>query len=141
MKVVLDINALLVSLPKQSKYRPIFDLLIEGHFQSIISNDIISEYVEIIERKTNTFIANNVAELLLNLPNILKVDIYYEWQLISSDLDDNKYVDAYVCGNVDYLITNDQHFNILKQIKFPKVNVLSIDDFLALLKSSKSSEL
>lgn len=137
MKVVLDINALLVSLPKQSKYRPIFDFLIEGHFQSIISNDIISEYVEIIERKTNTFIANNVAELLLNLPNILKVDIYYEWQLISSDLDDNKYVDAYVCGNADYLITNDQHFNILKQIKFPKVNVLSIDDFLALLQSSK----
>lgn len=137
MKVVLDINALLVSLPKQSKYRPIFDLLIEGHFQSIISNDIISEYVEIIERKTNTFIANNVAEILLNLPNILKVDIYYEWQLISSDLDDNKYVDAYVCGNADYLITNDQHFNILKQIKFPKANVLSIDDFLALLQSSK----
>jgi putative PIN family toxin of toxin-antitoxin system len=130
MKVVLDTNVLLISIPKKSKYRSIFDALINGHFQAVISNDILSEYVEIIEQKTTFLIASSIAELLLNLKNVEKVDIYFEWKLILSDLDDNKYVDAYVCGNADYIITNDHHFKILKQIEFPKVNILTIDEFL-----------
>ncbi|MGQ7854263.1 putative toxin-antitoxin system toxin component, PIN family [Pedobacter sp. WC2501] len=133
MKVVLNINVLLVSIPKKSKYRPIFDTLISGYFHSVISNDILSEYVEILEQKTNFLVASNVAELLLNLKNVEKVDIYFEWKLILSDLDDNKYVDAYVCSNADYIITNDHHFKILKQIEFPKVNVLTIDEFLSVI--------
>ncbi|MGM9477907.1 putative toxin-antitoxin system toxin component, PIN family [Pedobacter sp. GSP4] len=133
MKVVLDINALLVSIPKKSKYRAIFDSLINEQFSAVISNDILSEYVEIIEQKTNFLIASNVAELLLNLRNVEKVDVYFEWKLILSDLDDNKYVDAYVCSNADYIITNDSHFNILKQIAFPKVNILTIDEFLSII--------
>ena len=133
MKVVLDINVLLVSIPKKSKYRPIFDALISGYFQAVISNDILSEYVEILEQKTNFLVASNIAELLLNLKNVEKVDIYFEWKLILSDLDDNKYVDAYVCSNADYIITNDHHFKILKQIEFPKVNLLTIDEFLPII--------
>ncbi|QDW28048.1 putative toxin-antitoxin system toxin component, PIN family [Pedobacter sp. KBS0701] len=133
MKVVLDINVLLISIPKKSKYRPIFDALISGYFRSVISNDILSEYVEILEQKTNFLVASNAAELLLNLKNVEKVDIYFEWKLILSDLDDNKYVDAYVCSNADYIITNDHHFKILKQIEFPKVNVLTIDEFLSVI--------
>jgi len=131
MKVVLDINVLLISIPKKSKYKAIFDALINGRFKAVISNDILSEYVEIIEQKATSQIANNLAELLLNLKNVEKVDIYFEWKLILSDLDDNKYVDAYVCSNADYIITNDQHFKILKQIEFPKVNVLTIDEFFS----------
>lgn len=133
MKVVLDINVLLISIPKKSKYRTIFDALINGYFQAVITNDILSEYVEILEQKTNFLVASNVAELLLNLKHVEKVDIYFEWKLILSDLDDNKYVDAYVCSNADYIITNDQHFKILKQIEFPKVNVLTIDEFLSII--------
>jgi len=133
VKVVLDINVLLISIPKKSKYRTIFDALINGYFQAVISNDILSEYVEILEQKTNFLVASNVAELLLNLKHVEKVDIYFEWKLILSDLDDNKYVDAYVCSNADYIITNDHHFKILKQIEFPKVNVLTIDQFLSII--------
>jgi putative PIN family toxin of toxin-antitoxin system len=134
MKVVLDTNVLLVSIPKKSKYRAIFDALIDGRFNAVISNDILSEYVEIIEQKTNFLVASNIAEMLLNLKSVEKVDIYFEWKLILSDLDDNKYVDAYVCSNADYVITNDHHFKILKQIAFPKVNVLTVDEFLAIIK-------
>ncbi|MFW0716305.1 putative toxin-antitoxin system toxin component, PIN family [Pedobacter sp. N23S346] len=134
MKVILDINALLVSIPRKSKYRPIFDALVGGSFQGVISNDILSEYVEIIEQKTNSVVANNIAELLLNLKNVKKIEIYFEWKLILSDADDNKYVDAYVSGNADYLVTNDHHFKILNQIDFPKIHILTIDEFLAIVK-------
>lgn len=133
MRVVLDTNVLLVSIPKKSKYRSIFDALINGQFNAIISNEILSEYVEIIEQKTTFLIAASIAESLLNLRSVVKVDVYFEWKLISSDVDDNKFVDAYIAGNADYMITNDNHFRVLKQIEFPKVNILTIDEFLSLI--------
>ncbi len=49
MVVVLDINVLLVTIARKSTYRPIFDALLGGKFQLIISNEILSEYVEVIE--------------------------------------------------------------------------------------------
>jgi predicted nucleic acid-binding protein len=59
MIVVLDINALLVSIPKRSIFRPILDALINGKFDLVLSNEILSEYIEVIERKTNIIVANN----------------------------------------------------------------------------------
>lgn len=76
MHVVLDTNVLLVSIPSKSIYRPILDALIDGKFQLILSNDILSEYTEVIERKANALVANNIAEMLLNLDNLKKVDIF-----------------------------------------------------------------
>jgi len=46
---------------------------------------------------------------------------------------DNKFVDCAIAGNVDYLVSNDKHFNCLKKIDFPKLNLLSIDEFMDLL--------
>lgn len=133
MTIVLDINALLVSLPKKSFYRPIFDALVGGKFNLVLSNDILSEYVEIIEQKTNAIVANNIAEMLLNLDTLHKVEIYFEWHLIEKDPDDNKYVDAAIVGAADYVVTNDQHFDVLRKVKFPKVEVINIDKFLNLI--------
>lgn len=77
MKVVLDTNVLLICLPKISDYRPIFDGLLQGKYTLAISESILQEYIEIIERKTTIEIANNLAELLLSLNNVDKEIIYY----------------------------------------------------------------
>jgi len=133
MIVVLDTNALLVSIPSKSIYRPILDALINGRFDLVLSNDILSEYVEIIERKANAIVSNNIVETLLSLDNLNKVEVYFEWKLIEQDPDDNKYVDAAVVGGADFIVSNDQHFKILKSVDFPKVNVIGIDEFLELI--------
>ncbi|WP_426667256.1 putative toxin-antitoxin system toxin component, PIN family [Mucilaginibacter sp. McL0603] len=138
MIVVLDANALLVSISKKSIYRPILDALIDGEFDIILSNEILSEYVEIIERKANAVVANNIAEMLLNLGNLNKVEVYFEWKLINQDPDDNKYIDAAIVGAADFIVSNDQHFQILKSIDFPKVNVVSIEEFLNLILKKQS---
>ena len=65
MRIVLDTNVLLISLPLKSKYRPIFDTLV---------------------------------------------------------------------ANADHLVSEDRHFNILKDIDFPKLSVIRADDFLELVK-------
>ena len=45
------------------------------------------------------------------------------------DEDDNKFVDCAIAANADYLITQDKDFNILKQIDFPKINIVRLDEF------------
>ncbi len=133
MIVVLDTNVLLVSIAPKSVYRKIFDALVDGEFKLVLSNDILSEYTEIIERKTNASVSNNIAEMLLNLDNLNKVDVSFEWKLIDKDPDDNKYVDAAIAGGADFIVSNDQHFKILKSIDFPKINVIGIEEFLEII--------
>ena len=138
LKIVLDTNILLVSLPSKSKYRLIFDSLISSEFELFITNEIISEYIEIIGNKTTSTIALNVIELLLNLENVNKTEVYYKWGLIEVDNDDNKFVDCAIASNADFIVTSDKHFNVLKKIEFPRVKVVSIDEFMDfLLKKSK----
>lgn len=133
MKIVLDTNILLVSLPKKSRYRIIFDTLLEKRYTLLISNEILTEYQEIIGFKTTPSIAQHVVEMLLSLSNIEKTEVFFRWNLIEADPDDNKFSDCAIAGNADFLISNDRHFDVLKQIDFPKISCLTIEEFLELL--------
>ena len=134
-KIILDTNVLLVSLAPQSPYYFIFEDLIEGKFELIIHNEIISEYEEIISKRYNSAIVNDVLEMVLHLDNTIKQDIYFKWNLIQKDPDDNKFVDIYIASGADYLVSNDRHFNILKNLDFPKINLLTAEEFIEILKT------
>ena len=108
--------------------------MLSGKFTLIISNEIIYEYQEIIERKANDTVAKNIIEMILALENISKQEVYYQWNIIENDKDDNKFVDCAIAGNADYLVTNDKHFNIVKQTKFPPLKILNIKEFITMLK-------
>jgi uncharacterized protein len=130
MKIVLDTNILLISIPRFSKYRPIFDALLNGEFELAISNEILSEYVEILSQKTTSTIANNIAELILNLPNVYKTEVYFRWNLIKQDSDDNKFVDCAIASNADFIVSNDRHFKNLKDTSFPRLELMNAAEFL-----------
>jgi uncharacterized protein len=134
MRVVLDTNVLLVSIAPTSIYRPIFDALIAKKFTLVISNDILAEYEEIFSQRANPKVANLVLEALSNLNNVVKQDIFIKWNIIESDKDDNKFVDCAIAGNCHYIVTNDKHFNILKQRGYDFVDLMDIDSFLAICK-------
>lgn len=134
MKVVIDTNVLLMSIPKISKYRPIFDGLLKRKYNLAISENILQEYLEIIGEKTTGQIAQNIGELLLSLDNVEKTEIYFRWNLIQADPDDNKFVDCAISARVRFVVTNDKHFQELKDIEFPPVEVIDADDFLEELK-------
>ncbi len=134
MKIVLDTNVLLMALKKSSHHRPIFQKLLLGDYFLVITSDILLEYIEIIGQKTNAQVANNLGDLLLNLNNVIKTEVSFNWLLITQDPDDDKYVDAAVSGNTDYIVTNDKHFNVLKLVEFPSVKICDADEFLEMLK-------
>ena len=94
------------------------------------------EYEEILARKANDLIAQNIIKMLVTLSNVEKTEVYYRWDLIESDKDDNKFVDCAITGNVDYLVSNDKHFNVLEMIDFPEVPLLKAEEFLEILTKS-----
>jgi putative PIN family toxin of toxin-antitoxin system len=133
MRVVLDSNVLLVSIARKSPYRPIFDALLSSKFELAVSTEILSEYGELIEQKANAEVSQHILEMLIHLNNVHLHDVYFKWNLISQDPDDNKFVDVSISSGAEYLVTEDRHFGFLTTIPFPKVPVIGIADFLKII--------
>jgi uncharacterized protein len=133
MRVVIDTNVLIATLSKISPYRLIINKLLLQEFEMVVSTEILLEYEEIITQKSSAVVAYNFLEFLLQQSTIIRIEPPYHWYLIKSDLDDNKFVDVALIANVDYIVTNDRHFNVLKTTPFPKVQVISLDEFMEVL--------
>lgn len=58
------------------------------------------------------------------------IEPHFRMELIKADPDDNKFVDCAFAAGADYLVTEDNHFNILKKTAFPKLNLVTLDEFM-----------
>lgn len=134
MRVVLDTNVLLAALPRTSDSHLIFLELIGGSYDLCLTSDILNEYEEVFQQRANPQVAALALDVLGILPNLLPVTKYYFWRLITVDPDDNKFVDCAIAANADFIVTDDKHFNVLNDIVFPKVKVVSRQEFLDMLK-------
>lgn len=74
-------------------------------------------------------IARNIVEAIARLDTTKYQEVYIHFGLIERDLDDNKFVDCAIASNAEFIVTNDSHFNVLKEIGWPKVLVITIKDF------------
>ena len=131
--IVLDTNCLLMSLNRRSRYFKIWEDFKAGKYTLCFSTEMLMEYEEVIADKTTPEIASNVINAILMRPNVLKLDITFKFHLIESDPDDNKFVDCAIRANAQYIVTEDRHYDILKTIDFPKVDIIGIDDFINFL--------
>jgi predicted nucleic acid-binding protein len=55
--------------------------------------------------------------------------------LIEADHDDDKFVDCAFAANATFIVSDDKHYDILKEISFPQLLVLKLKEFLGLLQS------
>lgn len=129
-RIILDTNCLLVSVPKRSSFRWIYDKILSSELELVISTEILLEYEEQLSQFYSPEYAETIIKVLINLPNVIKINpISFNWLLITQDPDDDKFVDAYVASNADIIITNDRHYKVLEKIKFPPVSFCKIVDF------------
>jgi len=133
MKIVLDTNCLLPALSKNSAYRKLWNAFLEGKYELFYTTAMLQEYEEIMWRYYSPATITLTIDLLLNSPHAHQIIPYYEWNLISADPDDNKFVDCALNAGADFIVTNDKHFNILKEIDFPKICVIDIESFKKIL--------
>lgn len=129
-RIVLDTNSLIQSIPPKSKFRRIWESFLEGTNELCVSSEILAEYEEILQRLTDLQTAKYVIELILNNPYTRFITPYYQFNLITADPDDNKFVDCAITANAKYIVTEDRHFDVLKKCDFPKVDIIKLDAFL-----------
>ena len=135
-KIVLDTNCLLACIATKSKYHNVWTAFLNEDYHLCVSNEIMNEYEEILAEKTSPTFAEMIIQILLNSENVVFAHPAFRFSLIAADYDDNKFVDCAIVTNADYIVSQDKHFDILKKIDFPKVNVLNIDTFQKLISLS-----
>lgn len=100
---------------------------------SLCVNDILEEYQEIIARKTTPTIAQNVIRAIVESDYVVFVDPHFRLGLITADHDDDKFVDCAFAANATYIVSDDSHFDVLKEMTFPQILVLKLKAFIDLL--------
>lgn len=129
MRVVIDINCLIASIPSKNPEYWLYLAFRNKAFDWYISNEIMFEYEEILTSFYSPATAILVSNILLNASNVVRSEPFIRWNLITKDPSDNKFADLAISANVHYLVTQDHHFDILKETPFPSVNVITIGTF------------
>ncbi len=134
-RIVLDTNCILVSISSRSEYFRVWKDFQAGRFTLCVSNEILEEYQEIISRKANPAVAENVVNAIVESEFVEFIDPQFHLGLIEADHDDDKFVDCAFAANATFIVSDDKHFDVLKDIPFPKLLVLKLKEFLGTLMS------
>ena len=134
MRLVLDTNSLIQCVSRRSHYHDLWLSFIDGRNQLCVTTEILNEYVEILQRETTENFASIMLEVILNNPNTLFINIFYKFNLIISDPDDNKFIDCAIAAQAKYIVTEDHHYDVLRDLEFPKVDIIGLDDAMRMIK-------
>lgn len=97
---------------------------LKGNFEFLISNSILLEYEEVLNRPKFDFPKWAVANLLyIFLKQASKVSPSQLHNVIIEDQDDNKFIDCALEGKAKYIITDDPH--LLKLKEFESIKIVS----------------
>ena len=134
MRLVLDTNSLIQCVSRRSRYHDLWLSFIDGRNQLCVTTEILNEYVEILQRETTENFASIMLEVILNNPNTLFINIFYKFNLIIADPDDNKFIDCAIAAQAKYIVTEDHHYDVLRDLEFPKVDIIGLDDAMRMIK-------
>lgn len=124
-KVVLDTNVLVSSLIQRSyPYFIVYELVFGKEIQVCISEDLVNEYYEVLNRskfsKYPDFL--NKAETLLAMIEMTAVEFHPKTKLnILSDKSDNKLLELISECGADFLVTGNRNDFTMKKFKKTKI--------------------
>jgi uncharacterized protein len=133
MTISLDTNCLLQIVPRTAKHRWLYDLIKEGRINLAITTEILAEYEEQLSAFYSPVVATGVLKTLELLDNVIPTNVHFRWRLIVDDPDDNKFSDCAFASNSDYLVTYDRHFRILKEVDFPKIITVNLEQLAEII--------
>jgi uncharacterized protein len=132
LRVVLDTNVLLVSLSSRSPYHWAFRAVVEGAVTLCLTTEIALEYEEVVARHMGRTAADALGGFLDVSRHVEWVRAPYRWRLVPEDPEDDKFVDCAIAAGAT-LVTEDRHFEPLREIDFPRVEVLGVGRFRRML--------
>ena len=135
LRVTPDTNVLISAFITEGNEYAVLDLAREGKIKLIISEAILEEFNEVIQREKFGFSQEQIVDFNTQLSAISEiVEPREKISAVKSDPDDDKILEAAVEGKVDYLISGDKH--LLDLEKFRGINVVNARTFLNKIRSN-----
>lgn len=132
-RVVLDTN-IFVSMALGGLVGKINDEWRAGKFILVVSEDIVSEYLEVLQRpklrlksRTIAAIVNRVyrkAEFVMPEEKIF---------VVLADTSDNKFLEAAITGQTDYIVSGDKH--LLDLTEYQSIPIITAREFIEILEA------
>jgi uncharacterized protein len=134
MKVVLDTNVWLSGIIWDGEASKIIEKAEKEHIKIIISEDILSEIVNVLNRESKfqkhmVNLKSSIEDLLRTILSISNlVETKTKLDIIKSDPKDNIVLEAAIKGEVECIISYDNH--ILNMFEFRGIKIISPTEFL-----------
>jgi len=133
MKIVVDTNVIFSGIFFQGPPSKILENILTGRHQVVLSEDIVSEYRNVIVRygkKKKVLDLSAPLEIIdLLISNSLFIDANGIVTPGCADPDDIKFLQAAMAAKAKYLISGDKH--LLDVGKYPGGTVLKVQEFLS----------
>ena len=92
--IVLDTNSLIIAISAKNDCHKVWQSFLNGDYTLCISNEIVEEYLEVMSRNINKYVAEAIIYTILTRENVKRLTPHYRSHLITADQDDNKLVDC-----------------------------------------------
>lgn len=140
MKIVIDTNVLISATFWNGASSEIINKVEENEIELILSEDIFKEYCEVLDyEEIQNKIKNKNLEMKRSAEKILSISSIIvpknKFEVIKEDIEDNKILECAVEGNVNYIVTQDNH--LLKLKKFENIKILDPKEFIEILNNLK----
>lgn len=135
MRVVLDTN-IFVSMVMGGQVGKIHDAWKAGKFTLIISDEIVSEYLDVLQRP-KLHLSSHVVSVAMGRV-YRKAEFVTPIETITAvetDPSDNKFLEAALAGNAVCVVSGDRH--LLKLNTFRGIPIITAHEFIEQLKSPK----
>lgn len=130
-RAVLDTN-ILVSMALGGQIAKINDAWRAGKFLLIVSDEIASEYLKVLQRPKFHLKPRAIAAIIGRIYRKAEFVLPQERiTQIQADPEDNKFLEAAIEGKADAIVSGDKHLLELK--KFRSIPILTASEFLDLL--------
>ena len=118
---------------RSQPFHPILRALLDGRLTLAISTEILLEYQEVTTRLSGAERWRDVATLLELLGqlhgNIRHVGPQFRFNVISIDPDDNKFCDCAIVAEANFVVVEDNHFDVLKSAGY-KTQPIKPEEFI-----------
>ncbi len=136
-KVVLDTNVLINATQDEFAYeKRIIDEVIKGNIQAYGTNPMIRENQLILDQ----YVPDPKQKEFLNqyFAYLEEVPIRFHHKIIEWDSDDDKFINAALSAEADYIISSDAH--LLDHDGFEGLKIMKPKDFWAVYKQDDDEE-
>ncbi len=139
MKVTTDTNVLVSATFWTGDSYKILDMIDKGEVELVLSDDIIKEYTDVVNRdeimkkvENKGLIISKIVDSAIT--NATLVEPVEKLDVVKEDINDNIIIECAIEGKVDYIVTQDEHLLDLKE--FEGIKIVTPEEMMKILDRS-----